>query len=138
MKPETVTIEAPVDGSFITIWEHYTATARLPRRNFAPDDWCCAVAENDLRVGNTYRARMGMTDGSFGFDFVAVYDEVVAQEALSLVLADGRTVRVTFTPTVGGTKVTTVFDAETEYSVEQPRDGWQAILNNFKACAETA
>lgn len=138
MKPETVTIEALVDVPSTTVWEHYTATARLPRRNFASDDWCRPVAQNRLRVGGTYRARMEATDGSLGFDFVAVYDEVLAQETLSLVLADGRTVWVTFTPTVGGTKMTTAFDAETEYSVEQQRDGWQAILNNFNACAEIA
>jgi hypothetical protein len=28
------------------------------------------------------------------------------------------------------------FDVETTHSIEQQRDGWQAILNNFKRYAE--
>jgi hypothetical protein len=30
-----------------------------------------------------------------------------------------------------GVTVRVTFDAETEHSVEQQRQGWQAILNNF-------
>ena len=40
---------------------------------------------------------------------------------------------------VAGARDVTVrvtFDAETENSIEQQRDGWQAILNNFKKHVE--
>jgi hypothetical protein len=29
------------------------------------------------------------------------------------------------------------FDAETVYSIDQQRDGWQSILNNFKKHVES-
>ena len=56
---------------------------------------------------------------------------------ISLVLGDGRKVRTTFADIEGFTIVETVFEAESENLIEMQRDGWQAILNNFKAHAET-
>jgi hypothetical protein len=37
----------------------------------------------------------------------------------------------------GQTEVTVTFDPETENSIELQRNGWQAILDNFKKYAET-
>ncbi len=51
-------------------------------------------------------------------------------------LGDGRKARTTFRPVEGGTHVVTVFDPETTHPLEMQRDGWQAILNNFKAHVE--
>ncbi len=39
--------------------------------------------------------------------------------------------RVEFDETPNFTKVRVTFDAEETHSIEQQRDGWQAILNNF-------
>jgi hypothetical protein len=38
---------------------------------------------------------------------------------------------VEFIPGEKGVTVRVTFDAETTHPVEQQRDGWQAILNNF-------
>jgi uncharacterized protein YndB with AHSA1/START domain len=51
-------------------------------------------------------------------------------------MADGRTVSTDFTEHGGATRIATVFDAETENAIDMQRDGWQAILNNFKAYVE--
>ncbi len=80
---------------------------------------------------------MEAKDRSFGFDFEGVYEEVKPQEMISLVLGDGRKVRTTFADIEGATIVETVFEAESENPIEKQRDGWQAILDNFKAHAET-
>jgi len=32
--------------------------------------------------------------------------------------------------------VRVIFDSETTYPIEQQRDGWQSILNNFKKYVE--
>ena len=42
-------------------------------------------------------------------------------------------------PEISGnkTKITIVFDAETQNSVELQRNGWQAILDNFKKYVES-
>ena len=79
---------------------------------------------------------MEAKDGSFGFEFEAVYEEVDAPKAVTLLMSDGRKARTTFVAEGGGTKVTTIFDAEETNSIEMQRGGWQAILNNFKRYVE--
>ena len=135
---EQITITATVDAPVDRVWEAYTTPADIMQWNFASDDWCCPSAETDLRPGGRYKARMEAKDGSFGFDFEAVYEELDPGRALTMAMADGRKARTTFEETENGTKVTTVFDAETENAIEFQRDGWQAILNNFKAHVQRA
>lgn len=104
--------------------------------NNASDDWHTPHAENDLRKGGKFLSRMEAKDGSFGFDFEGVYDEVIENEKIEYTTSDGRKVTTTFKETGGVTNVSTTFEAETENSVELQRDGWQAILNNFKKYTE--
>lgn len=79
---------------------------------------------------------MEAKDGSFGFDFEGVYDQVQPLEVLSYTLGDGRKSTTTFEALGDATKVTTVFDAEEENPVDMQRNGWQAILNNFRKHVE--
>ena len=65
----TITIDTLVTAPLDRVWTCYTDPDHITRWNFANDDWCCPSAENDLRVGGTYKARMEAKDGSFGFDF---------------------------------------------------------------------
>jgi uncharacterized protein YndB with AHSA1/START domain len=104
--------------------------------NSASDDWHTTKAENDLRTGGTFSSRMEAKDGSFGFDFGGIYDEVIPNELIAYTMGDGRKVKVTFTENSGKTEVVETFDAETENPVEMQRGGWQAIMDNFKKYAE--
>ena len=81
---------------------------------------------------------MEAKDGSFGFDLEAVYDEVAEHEKLVYTLADGRSVATVFRVEGAATRVETTFDAETESPVDMQRQGWQAILDNFKRNAEAS
>ena len=137
MKTDIITISADVNCPRDQVWSLWTEPEHVTRWNFASDDWCCPSAENDLRVGGRYKARMEAKDGSFGFDFEAIYEEVSKPEKMVYTLEDGRKVSTTFEEKDGATTVTTEFDAEAENSVEMQRNGWQAILNNFKAYAES-
>jgi uncharacterized protein YndB with AHSA1/START domain len=128
----TTTTSAPVERA----WQAFTTPADIIKWNFASDDWCCPSAAVDLRVGGAYKARMEAKDKSFGFDFEAVFEEVVPLKALTLAMSDGRKARTTFEATGNGTRVTTVFDAETQNSIEMQRSGWQAILDNFRRHVE--
>lgn len=65
----------------------------------------------------------------------ALYDDKVL--ILAYTMADGRKATTTFEARDGATKVTTVFDAESQNSIELQRHGWQSILNNFKSYAES-
>lgn len=135
MKPITVStlVEAPV----ATVWEAYTNPEHITHWNFASDDWHCPSAESDLRVGGKFSSRMAAKDGSFGFDFGGTYTRVEPQKALAYSFGD-RQAEVVF-DSVGPaqTQVTVTFDPETTNPEEMQRQGWQAILGNFKKHAES-
>jgi uncharacterized protein YndB with AHSA1/START domain len=136
MKTSKITIEATISAAPNKVWAYWTQPEHITKWNFATDDWQCPRAMNDLRVGGKYGARMEAKDGSFGFDFEAVYNEVVDQKKLTYTMEDGRKVTTDFEKLGDKTKVTTVFDAESENSEEMQKSGWQAILNNFKKYTE--
>lgn len=131
-------IEATIKGQHRQIWEAWTMPEHITKWNFASDDWCCPSASVNLKNGGQYLARMEAKDGSFGFDFVGVYDEVIPETSLTMTLGDGRRVFTVFKDLGGSTRVTTTFEAETEHPLEMQREGWQAILNNFKNYVESA
>jgi hypothetical protein len=53
-------------------------------------------------------------------------------------MSDGRRVIVQFGPEGEGTRVTESFDPESEHSEDMQRQGWQAILDNFRKHAEAS
>ncbi len=136
MEQTKITVEATVLASTDKVWDFYTQPEHITNWNFASDDWQCPAAENDLQVGGKYLARMEAKDGSFGFDFEGVYDEVIPQKRLTFTMPNGRQSTTEFEDLGGTTKVTTTFDAEGEHDTEMQRAGWQAILNNFKKYVE--
>lgn len=126
------TINAPVDK----VWEFWSKPEHITQWSNASDDWHTPRAENDLRTGGKFLSRMEAKDGSFGFDFGGVYDEVRNNEYIEYTMGDGRKVKITFSTNGNTTKVVESFEAETTNSVEMQRGGWQAILDNFKKYAE--
>ncbi len=129
---QKITISTTTSASVERAWQAFTTPADITRWNFANDDWCCPNADVDLKVGGAYKARMEAKDKSFGFDFEAVYEEVEPHKAVTLLMSDGRRARTTFEAVGAATKVTTIFDAEAQNSLEMQRNGWQAILDNFR------
>jgi hypothetical protein len=79
---------------------------------------------------------MEAKDGSFGFDFDAIYTEINLGESFTYEFG-GRNSSVELKEQAGQTEITITFDAETENPVELQKQGWQAILNNFKKYTET-
>ena len=73
---------------------------------------------------------MEAKDGSFGFDFAGTYTRIVPNEVIEYSFGD-RSGVVEFQPAANRVCVRVTFDAEAENSVEQQRQGWQAILDNF-------
>lgn len=137
MKYVQIKIEAMISSSIQQIWDAWTKPAHITKWNFASDDWCCPRATSDLKKGGRYLARMEAKDGSMGFDFEAVYDEVIPLKKIALTMGDGRKAITTFESVGAFTRVTTVFDAEKIHSEDLQREGWQSILNNFKKYVET-
>lgn len=135
MKLEKITIRVIVDADKQKVWDYYTKPEHITQWNFADPSWHCPTASNDLVIGGRYFARMEARDGSVGFDFDAVYTEIELGERISYQF-DDRLVTVMLNPSDDNTKVTISFDPENENPIELQRDGWLAILNNFKRYTE--
>jgi len=127
------TVEAPVRQ----VWKCWTDPGDITRWNSASEDWHTPWAENDLRPGGKFLSRMEARDGSMGFDFGGVYDEVRLHERIEYTMDDGRQVVVTFNDQWDRTVVTETFDAEFANPEEMQRKGWQAIMTNFKKYVES-
>jgi uncharacterized protein YndB with AHSA1/START domain len=131
-----ITIKNKVKASPKKVWDLWSDPKHIVKWNTPSEDWHTPRAENDLRVGGTFLSRMEAKDGSFGFDFGGTYDEVVPQKRIAYTIDDGRKVEVDFKEHNGQTEIVSTFDAETQNPIEQQRDGWQAILDNFKKYVE--
>lgn len=136
MTTDKITIKATVSADKQKVWDYYTQPEHITKWNFADPSWHCPTATNDLKIGGRYLARMEAKDGSFGFDFDAVYQEINQGESFIYEFG-GRLARVEFKETNGQTEVTITFDPEAENSIDLQRQGWQAILDNFKKYTET-
>ena len=131
-----ITIEATVQATVERVWKYWTEPKHITKWNNASEDWHTPFAENDLRAGGKFLSRMEAKDGSFGFDFGGVYDEVRLYEVISYSMEDGRKVNITFIGQGNETKVIETFEAENTNDIEMQKGGWQAILDNFKKYAE--
>lgn len=133
---DKIKVQATISADKQKVWDYYTKPEHITKWNFASDDWCCPSASNDLKVGGQYLARMEAKDGSFGFDFDATYTEINEGKSFSYVFG-GRYATLEFNEQEEQTEVSITFDPETENSIELQRQGWQAILDNFKKYTET-
>ncbi|MFN8278248.1 MAG: SRPBCC domain-containing protein [Chitinophagales bacterium] len=136
MELTKITVEAMVKADKNKTWACYTQPEHITKWNFADPSWHCPDATNDMKVGGVYHARMEARDGSFGFNFDAVYTAIAEGKSFTYEFG-GRTASVSFDEHNGETKVTIVFDPETQNPPERQQQGWQAILNNFKQYTES-
>ncbi|MCB0580984.1 MAG: VOC family protein [Phaeodactylibacter sp.] len=134
--PAVITVQATVKAPLEKVWEMWTLPEHVIHWNFASDDWHSPRAENDLRPDGKFNYRMEARDGSMGFDFTGAYTAVKKNKNLEYTLDDGRQVQVHFSEVAGGTFVMENFEAERTHSAEMQKDGWQAILDNFKKYVE--
>ncbi|MFV0304792.1 MAG: SRPBCC family protein [Moheibacter sp.] len=136
MEKQIITIQADVHAPIKQVWENYTTAKHITKWNFATEDWQCPHAEVNLIIGGKYLTRMEAKDGSFGFDFEAIFKEIVPNSKIIYQIADGRKVKIIFEEKNNTTQVIINFEAENQNPIEMQRDGWQAILNNFKNYTE--
>ncbi|HWK02768.1 MAG TPA: SRPBCC domain-containing protein [Puia sp.] len=102
-------VNAPID----TVWEAWVNPVHMAEWNNTSEEWHTPKAENDLRTGGKLFLRMETKDGSSGFNFEAIYDDVIINE-----------------------KITETSDPVKEHSLEFQQSFCQAILNNFKTYTE--
>ena len=135
-KKAMITVTADVAAPVAKVWEYWSAPNHITKWSNASDDWHTPRAENDLRQGGSFLSRMEARDGSIGFDFGGVYDEVKEHQLITYTMGDGRKVSVTFNEDGNTTHIVESFEPESENPEEMQRTGWQAILDNFKKYVE--
>ncbi len=126
----TISVETTIAAPIEKVWRAYTTPEDIVQWNAASDDWHTTASAVDLRVGGAFSSRMEAKDGSIGFDFAGTYTKIVANKLIEYSFGD-RTAQIEFTDGPDGVRVCVTFDSETTHSVEQQRQGWQAILDNF-------
>ena len=131
-----ITIKTTVNVPVEKVWEYWNDPEHITKWNSAHPDWHTPTASNDLKVGGRLLSRMEAKDGSMGFDFGGTYTDVKEHEYIAYTLDDDRKVEIRFEKQGGKTHITESFDAESQNPLEMQRDGWQAILDNFKKYTE--
>lgn len=133
---QIITIEITVNATIEKAWKYWTEPEYITKWNFASEDWCCPNVTTDLIVGGKFNFRMEAKDGSFSFDFEGTYSEIVINNKITYNIVDGRKVEIQFIADGNQTKIIEAFEAEAENSLELQKNGWNAILGNFKKLVE--
>lgn len=135
---QKITVQVEVNAPLEKVWECFTSPEHVTQWNHASDDWHSPRAENNLMVGGKFNYRMEAKDGSEGFDFEGMYEEVVPHQKIiyTMIGDDRRRVEEFFEEKDNHTHVTITFDAEETNPIEMQRGGWQSILDNFKKHVE--
>ncbi|MEO7214602.1 SRPBCC family protein [Mucilaginibacter sp.] len=136
---QPITIEATIKAPIEIVWDLWVQPEHIVKWNNASDDWHTPKATNNLKVGGKFSATMAAKDGSMSFDFEGTYSKVVEYQQIAYTIADGREVSVIFSADAEDdeiTKVVETFEPEGTNPIEMQRQGWQAILNNFKKYVE--
>jgi uncharacterized glyoxalase superfamily protein PhnB/uncharacterized protein YndB with AHSA1/START domain len=131
-----ITIETSVAAGIEEVWRAWNTPADIKQWNAASDDWHTTSASVDLHVDGTFTARMEARDGSMGFDFSGTYTRIVPNSVIEYQMDDGRVVTVEFSQRDGNVLIRESFDPEPTHSIEEQREGWQAILERFARYVE--
>jgi uncharacterized protein YndB with AHSA1/START domain len=126
-----ITVETNIKAPIDKVWNSYITPDAIVKWNAASDDWHTVSSRVDLRVGGEFSSRMEAKDGSVGFDFAGIYTKIVHNKLIEYTFGE-RKAKVEFVDNESDVVVKVTFDAEKENSIEQQRNGWQAILDNFR------
>lgn len=133
---DPITVKTTIKSDIEKVWDCWTKPEHIVQWNFASDDWHCPSAENEVKPGGTFSWHMAAKDGSVGFDFKGTYDLVVDHKVIHQRLDDGREVNLQFND-MGESEVEVIEIFQPDaHDPELQRQGWQAILDNFKKYVE--
>lgn len=137
MEKTRIKVEASVHAPMAKVWSCWINPDDIICWNAASADWHTVSAINDLRPGGEFSFRMEAKDRSAGFDFKGKYLSVEPLKSFSYQTEDDRLVEVRFQAVGAEVRIEETFEAEKLNPIELQRQGWQAILDNFKLYVET-
>ena len=111
-KKTEITVQARIHAPLEVVWECWTEPEHIVNWNQASADWHTTHAVNDLQPGGLFLSRMEAKDGSMGFDFSGVHENVTLHEKIDSVLGDDRRMSVRFSAVGSATDVVETFEAE--------------------------
>jgi uncharacterized protein YndB with AHSA1/START domain len=129
---KSITVRTAIEATVEQVWHFFTQPEHITKWNFASDDWHCPAAKNNLQVGGTFNYTMASKDEPVAFDFEGTYEAIETHKKIVYKIADGRKVLVKFDVLDDKVILTEIFEPENVHSIALQRDGWQAILDNFK------
>lgn len=132
---KSITVNTIVNAAPDKVWKLWTSPDQIINWNFATPEWHCPNAKNDLKPGGAFSWRMEAKDGNMGFDYAGKYIKIEEPVLIEKELEDGRKVTISFKASDGMVEVIETFEPD-ENDPELQRQGWQAILNNFKKYVE--
>lgn len=134
---DTITVETRVAVPARDAWKFWTDPEHIIHWNNASEDWYTPYAKNDLKTGGSFSSRMEARDGSAGFDFSGKFTNVEPFRKIEYKLDDGRKVEVDFFDEGESCLIRENFEAENMNSTELQKQGWQAIIDNFRKYTES-
>lgn len=126
------TVSTLIPETIDKIWSYFTEPKHVMNWNQASNDWHCPNAVSDFIENGSFCYTMAAKDGSFSFDLIGTFTEIVDKQKISYTLADERTVEVWFEKVDNQIKVTEIFEPENIHPEDFQQQGWQAILESFK------
>ncbi len=127
-----ITVETIVNAPIDKVWEYWTSPSHIMQWCNASADWHAPYADNDLRIDGRFKTTMAAKDGSVSFDFGGTYTNIETHSLIEYKMDDERTVKIDFINNGDSTHIVETFDAEAQNPIEMQKNGWQAILDNFK------
>ncbi len=134
---QNIIITTTVNITLQKAWDAFTKPEYVMQWNYASPDWHCPAATNNMQVGGEFHYTMAAKDGSFSFDFWAIYNVIENLKLIQCTMGDGRFFKTTFEQKAEGILVIEEFEPEKENPIEMQQQGWQSILNNYKLLAES-
>lgn len=132
----SITISTTINAPIANVFNSYLNPQDNLRWNTAGYGWTNDYAKIDAIAGGEFHIGYKSPDEKNDFDFNGKYIEIVKDKLIKSELGDGRKVEVNFEAEDEKTHVTIIFDAEEENSLDLQKQGWSAILENFKKFVE--
>jgi len=85
-----------------------------------------------LRLGGKLNARMEAKDRSDGFNFEAIYTEIIPYKKIAYRMLDNRNAEINFNAIGNQTEVIIIFEAENVYPIEMQKAGGNQFLITSK------
>lgn len=136
MEKKFITVKVFINAAMEKVWQRWTEPQHIIRWNQPSADWHTTHVENDVVTGGKFLYAMRAKDGSAGFDFQGVYDEVVHSEKIRYTLTDGRETTTLFVYTGNGVTITEIFEPEKETPLDEQERFCGSVLETFKKYVE--